>query len=142
MGRKDKIYLSAFKGRDNGSYTGTNSLNYDIGFGNSTVTARWNHLFGNSVFANTSFILNSYDLALSNSQGSYYSLFYTGIKDVNVKTDFTWTINTNHFFKFGVNYFYHTLLATFSDKIPGSGNKVKLDPNTIEKRYSDEISFI
>ena len=34
LGRKDKIYLSAFKGRDNGSYTGPNSLNYDIGFGN------------------------------------------------------------------------------------------------------------
>ena len=142
VGKKDKIYLSAFKGRDNGSYTGPNSLNYDIGFGNSTATLRWTHLFGNAVFANTSFILNSYDLALSNSQGSYYSLFYTGIQDFNAKTDFTWTPNTNHVFKFGVNYFFHTLFpATFSDKIPGSGNKVKLDANMIEKRYADEISF-
>ena len=142
LGRRDKIFLSAFKGRDNGSYTGSNSLNYDIGFGNSFVTARWNHLFGNRVFANTSFIVNSYDLGLSNSQGSYYSLFYTGIKDVNAKFDFTWTINTNQVLRFGVNYFYHTLFpATFSDKIPGSGNKVKLDANMIEKRYADEISF-
>jgi hypothetical protein len=142
LGKRDKIYLSAFKGRDNGSYTGSNSLNYNIGLGNSTVTARWNHLFGNNIFANTSFILNSYDLGLSNSQGSYYSLFYTGIKDVNGKTDFTWTINTNHVINFGGSYFYHTLFpATFSDRIPGSGNKVKLDPSKIEKRYADEIAI-
>ncbi len=142
LGKKDKIYLSVFKGRDNGSYTGSNSLNYDIGFGNSTLTTRWNHLFGNNVFVNTSFILNSYDLGLSNSQGNYYSLFYTGIKDVHGKTDFTWTASTNHILKFGGSYFYHTLFpATFSDKIPGNGNKVKLDPSRIEKRYGDEIAF-
>ena len=141
LGRNDKIYLSAFKGRDNGSYTGTNSLNYDLGFGNSTATVRWNHLFGANLFANTSLIFNAYDLGLSNSQGNYYSLFYTGIKDTNGKTDFTWYTNPNHMFKFGGSYFYHTSFpATFSDQIPGSGNRVKLDPDKIPKRHSHEYA--
>lgn len=78
LGKNDKIILSAFKGRDNGKYTGANSLNYGIGFGNSTATLRWNHIFGSTLFANTSLIYNNYDLGLSTSQNNYYSMLYTG----------------------------------------------------------------
>lgn len=142
LGKNDKLYLSAFKGRDNGSYTGANSLNYGIGFGNSTATMRWNHLFGSNLFANTSFILNSYDLGVGTTQGTYYSVFFTGIKDVNTKTDFTLSLSTKHTVKFGANYFYHILFpATFSSVIPKSGNKVKLDPDLIPKKYSNEMAI-
>lgn len=142
FGKRDKLYLSAFKGRDNGSYTGPSSLNYGIGFGNSTATARWNHLFGSNLFANASFIVNAYDLGLSTEQGTYYSLFYTGIQDMNGKTDFSWFVNTDHIIKFGVSFFNHTLFpATYSDQIPKSGNRVKLDPDLIERRYSSEMAL-
>jgi len=142
IGKNDKLYLSAFKGRDNGSYTGANSLNYGIGFGNSTATMRWNHLFGSNLFVNTSFIFNSYDLGVGTTQGTYYSVFFTGIKDLNAKTDFTWTLSTKHTTKFGANYFYHTLFpATFSSVIPKSGNKVKLDPDVIPKTYANEMAI-
>ncbi|MCI0750316.1 MAG: TonB-dependent receptor, partial [Flammeovirgaceae bacterium] len=140
-GKNDKFYLSAFKGRDNGNYTGPNSLNYGIGFGNSTATARWNHIFGSKLFANASFIFNSYDLGLSTEQGNYYSLFYTGIQDMNTKTDFTWTLNTRHVLRWGGNYFYHTTFpTTFSDQIPISGNKVKIDPDLVQKKYANEMA--
>ncbi|MDH4057685.1 MAG: TonB-dependent receptor, partial [Cyclobacteriaceae bacterium] len=141
LGKNDKIYLSAFAGRDNGSYTGPSSLNYEIAFGNSTATARWNHIFGSKLFANTSFILNSYDLGLSTEQGNYYSLFYTGIDDMNTKTDFTWSLRANHTLKFGATYFYHTTFpATFTDQIPSTGKKVKIDPDLILKRYANEFA--
>ena len=142
LGKNDKLFLSAFKGRDNGNYTGPNSLNYVLGFGNSTATLRWNHLFGSNLFANTSLILNSYDLAVGTTQGNYYSLFYTGIRDVSGKTDFTWTISTKHTLKFGLNYFFHTLFpASYSSAIPMKGNRVKIDPDLIEKRYADEMAI-
>ncbi len=142
IGKNDKLYLSAFKGRDNGSYTGANSLNYGIGFGNSTATLRWNHLFGSNLFANTSFILNSYDLGVGTTQGTYYSVFFTGIKDINAKTDFTLTLNTKSTIKFGASYFYHILFpATFSSVIPKSGNKVKLDPGLIPKKFANEMAI-
>jgi hypothetical protein len=142
LGTNDRIYLSAFKGRDNGSYTGANSLNYGIGFGNSTATIRWNHLFGHNLFMITSFILNSYNLGVSTAQGNYYSLFYTGISDLNGKTDLSWSPSTDHAVNVGISYFYHTLFpATFSDRIPKSGNRVKLDPGTIARSHANEISF-
>ena len=141
LGKNDKFYLSAFKGRDNGSYTGPNSLNYAISFGNATATARWSHIFGSNLFASTSFIVNSYDLALTTEQGNYYSLFYTGIKDMNTKSDFTWTLNTNHVLKFGITYFYHTTSpSTFTDQIQKTGRKIKIDPSMIPEKHSIEMA--
>ncbi len=143
LGKNDKIILSAFKGRDNGKYTGANSLNYGIGFGNSAATLRWNHLFGSNLFSNTSVIYNNYDLGLSTTQGNYYSLLYTGIKDVNAKVDFTWIPSTQHLVKFGATYFYHTLLpAAYSSKLPKKGkSRVVIDQSQIPKKYSEEMAI-
>lgn len=141
LGKNDQLYFSVFKGRDNGAYTGANSLNYTMSFGNSTATARWNHLFGGKLFAKASFILNSYDLGLSTEQGNYYSLFYTGINDINGKTDFTWTLQSNHIVKFGGSYFYHTLFpATYSDRIPIQGRRVNLQPDQIVRTHANEYA--
>lgn len=143
LGKNDKIMLSAFKGHDNGQYTGANSLNYAIGFGNSTATMRWNHLFGGNLFSNTSVIFNNYNLGLATTQGNYYSLLYTGIKDVNGKVDFTWIPSPKHLIKFGATYFYHTLSpASYSSKIPKPGkNRVIIDPGIVPKKYSDEMAI-
>ncbi len=143
LGKNDKIILSAFKGRDNGEYTGVNSLNYGIGFGNSAVTLRWNHLFSSKLFSNTSVIYNNYDNGVSTTQGNYYSLLYTGIRDVNAKIDFTWIPSTRHFVEFGATYFYHTLFpAAYSSKIPKKGkNRVTIDRSLIPKIYSNEMAF-
>ena len=111
LGKRDKLFLSAFKGNDNAAYTGANSLNYGIDFGNSTATLRWNHLFGSQLFANTSAIVNKYNLGLGSTQGNFYALLYTGIDDVNLKTDITYIPNTHHNVKMGVSYFYHVLTA-------------------------------
>ena len=113
LGKRDKLFLSAFKGNDHAAYTGANSLNYGIDFGNSTATLRWNHLFGGKLFANTSAIVNKYNLGLGSTQGNYYALLYTGIDDVNFKTDFTYIPNTKHNVKIGVSYFYHVGFKSF-----------------------------
>ncbi|MEX1238333.1 MAG: TonB-dependent receptor [Cyclobacteriaceae bacterium] len=141
IGSRDRLFISAFNGRDNGSYTGPSSLNYGIGFGNGTATVRWNHLFGSNMFTNTSLIVNAYDLGLSTEQGTYYSLFYTGIHDINGKTDVSWFADTEHVVKFGASYFHHTLFpATYSDQIPKSGNRVKIDPDLIERAHANAMA--
>ena len=142
LGKRDKLFLSAFKGNDNAAYTGANSLNYGIDFGNSTATLRWNHLFGSKLFANTSAIANNYNLGLGSTQGSYYALLYTGIDDVNVKTDFTYIPNTKHNVKMGVSYFYHVLYpASFSARVPRRGNRATISKDSIPQRYSNEFAM-
>ena len=142
LGKRDKLFLSAFKGNDHAAYTGANSLNYGIDFGNSTATLRWNHLFGGKLFANTSAIVNKYKLALGSTQGNFYALLYTGIDDVNLKTDFTYIPNTKHSVKIGVSYFYHVLYpASFSARVPRRGNRVTISKDSIPQKYSNELAF-
>ncbi len=142
LGKKDKLYLSYFTGLDDAKYAGASSLNYQINFGNSTAIARWNHLFNKKLFSNTSFIYNDYHLSLLTTQDKYYSQLYTGIKDVNFKTDFSYFPSSSHSIKAGFNYSYSTLFpSTSSAKIPRSGNINKPNLDSIEKKYSSLAAF-
>ena len=77
FGRKNKLYLSGYFGKDR-FYMKYNSggLKEDVGFqwGNATGTMRWNHLFNNKLFANTSVIFSNYKF------GIYDKYFYPETK--------------------------------------------------------------
>jgi hypothetical protein len=142
LGKNDHLFVSYFTGKDHAVYTGANSLNFNIDFGNTTATVRWNHLYGSRLFSNTSLIFNDYHLGLATSQGNYYSLLFTGIKDVSAKTDFTFIPGPNHEVKAGLSYTYHTLFpGAVSAKIPKKGNRLDLNKDSIPRRYSNEIAF-
>ncbi|HEX8531893.1 MAG TPA: TonB-dependent receptor, partial [Cytophagales bacterium] len=63
FGRKDKLYLSGYFGQDRffvrEKYDGNRSK---LGFnwGNATGTLRWNHLFNQKLFTNTSLVFSNY----------------------------------------------------------------------------------
>ena len=142
LGKNDHLFLSFFKGKDYASYIASSSMDFNIAFGNTTGTIRWNHLFGNKLFCNTSVIFNDYHLGLATNQLNYYSLLYTGINDVTAKSDFTCSINPDHVVKAGFSYTYHTLYpGSLSEKIPKTGNKLTIDRNTVPRRYSNEWAF-
>ncbi len=142
LGTKDHLYFSFFKGNDNAAYTGANSFNYNTDFGNTTATFRWNHLYGSKIFSNTSLIYNDYHLGLGTTQNNYYEVLYTGIKDLNAKTDFTYTPNNRHKIKTGFTYIHHTLYpASVSAKTPRRGNQITINKDSIIKRPSDELAF-
>jgi hypothetical protein len=140
---KDKIFLSGFYGQDNAKYTGASSINYTINFGNSTATLRWNHLFNQKLFANTSFIANNYHLALSTIQSGYVSQLYSAIKDVNLKSDFEYYPNQKQNIRFGINYSSHNF-APFSAsiRIPRSGKVPKFNADSLAiKTNTNELAF-
>lgn len=142
LGDNDHLFLSYFTGKDKADYTGASSLNFLTEFGNTTGTVRWNHLFGSKLFSNTSFIYNDYHLALSTTQGNYYSNLYTGIKDYTAKTDFTYLPGANHKVRAGVSYTYHTVLpGAVSAKVPKKGKQIDVIPDSIPKTYSNELAF-
>ena len=136
---KDKVFLSLFKGRDNAQYTGASSLNYGLNFGNATGTLRWNHLFSNKLFANTSLIYNDYNLGLSTTQGGYLAQIYSGINDVNFKSDFSYFPSPKQTIKAGFNYTYHTFTPiSTSAKIPKTGQIATIRPDSVAHRYANE----
>ncbi len=142
LGKKDHVFMGFFKGNDNAGYTGANSLNYKTDFGNTTGTFRWNHLFGNKVFSNTSLIYNDYHLGLGTTQNNYYEVLYTGIKDVSVKSDFTFIPNSKHRIKSGFVFINHTLYpASVSSVLPNTGNRIVINKDSVAKRLSNEFAF-
>jgi len=130
LGEKDRIFISGYFGKDNFNYPNVFGFNW----GNTTGTLRWNHIFGDHLFSNTSFILSDY--GYSNVVGSGTSEFQitSGIRDLNFKMDFQYFTNSQSTLKFGVNSVYHTFL-------PGSvtaGSTSFTNSLTIENRYALE----
>lgn len=142
LSSKDRIYLSLFKGRDDASYTDASSLDYGLEFGNSTGTLRWNHLFSQKLFANTSLIGNTYLLNLSTVQSKYYSQVYSAIRDFTAKTDFEYFPIPSHHVSFGATVTNHRISPSGkSARLPKDKQIVLLDVNKIPPKYATEGAF-
>jgi hypothetical protein len=141
LGKNDQLFISYFTGRDDVNYVGTSGLNFNMSFGNTTNTVRWNHIYGEKWFSNTSIILNDYHLALNSTQGNYYSLLYTGIKDVTAKSDFIYAPSPNREITIGFSYTNHAVYpGALSAKVPKKGNRIDLNRADIRRKYADEMA--
>jgi hypothetical protein len=106
LGDNDRIYLSGYFGRDNFNYPNTFGFNW----GNTTATARWNHIFADHLFSNTSLIFSDYEYTNNVGAGTTQYEITSGIRDVNFKTDFEYFVDSDNTIRFGVNAIYHTFL--------------------------------
>lgn len=100
----NRIFISGYFGKDVlelGDNVGTS-------WGNTTGTFRWNHLFSESLFSNTSLIYSKYDYGFLFGQGGIR--LRSGIEDITFKEDATWFLNPENTLKAGFEFTYHTLL--------------------------------
>ena len=102
---KNIIYLSGYFGRDK---LGLNNT-FGFGWGNATGTLRWNHLFSNRLFSNTSLIYSNYDYTIENLLSGSEFQVNSSIRDYNLKQDFQYAVNNQHELKFGLNIMVHTI---------------------------------
>lgn len=105
LGEKDRIYLSGYFGRDNFGYDGSFGLNW----GNATGTLRWNHLFSDQLFSNTSLIISDYDYEFSFGAEEDRLAVESVIKDINLRQDFSYFPNNDNALKFGFNVIRHDI---------------------------------
>ncbi|RZK42344.1 MAG: TonB-dependent receptor [Pedobacter sp.] len=105
INEKNTIYVSGYFGRDKLGLSDSFGFNW----GNATGTLRWNHLFSNRLFSNTSLIVSKYDYTIENlSSGSEFSV-NSSIKDFNLKQDFSFSMDDKHELKFGFDAIHHTI---------------------------------
>lgn len=138
LGPKDKLYFSGYFGRDILDFISpTNkNVNFDFGWGNSTATLRWNHIFKPKLFSNTSLIYNRYDLFNDFKFGANGFSVRSGLNDWNLKSDFTWFAADKHLVKFGFNYIFHTFTPGIAT---GAVGTIKIDEE-ISKQYAHEFA--
>lgn len=120
--KKNRVYLSGYFGRDK---FGNDNFGFD--WGNATGTIRWNHLFSNKLFSNTTFIVSNYDYAFQVGEGDDSFGVQASIFDYNFKEDFTYFWNGNNTIKFGLNAIHHTFNPGTLTANNASFNEIVLD---------------
>jgi len=102
---KNRIYLSGYLGKDVLGF----GNDFGINWGNSTATLRWNHLFSDRLFSNTSYIFSNYDYRINVTNGIELNII-SRIQDYSLKQDFQLYSGSNNTLKFGFNSIYHKII--------------------------------
>lgn len=126
INQKNRVFLSGYFGRDK---LGLGDA-FGIDWGNATGTARWNHIINEKLFSNTSVIFSSYDYKISISSSDVSFDIKSSIKDINLKQEFQYFINTRNKIRFGINAINHNIIPGQIDANASSGiNPLILTPN-------------
>jgi hypothetical protein len=133
---KDRLYLSGYFGRDVFDFVnGRQSLDVNIPWGNATGTLRWNHVFNNKLFANTTAVYNDYNFTFKAAQNNFEVKLASGIRDLSLKQDFDFYPFSNHKLKFGALYTYHRFTPSV---VSGQQDSVVFNPLNAQTKYAHE----
>jgi hypothetical protein len=120
----NRIFLSSYMGRDKFYFREKYSDSYSqqemeggLFWQNATATLRWNHIFNERIFANTSLIYSNYLLEIysdeqykdlnANTNSAFELKYNSGIQDWGLKYDITWHPLPNHHVRFGLQTIRH-----------------------------------
>lgn len=127
---KNAIYLSGYFGKDVLGLKNT----FGTAWGNSTGTIRFNHLFNDRLFSNTSLVYSNYNYDIESFLSNSEFKATSQITDVNLKEDLSYSIGEKHTLKFGLNILHHNISpGNITSPQSSSFNNV-----SVEKRYGFE----
>lgn len=131
IGERDRLYLSGYFGKDVLAAGQT----FGLDWGNATGTLRWNHIFSNKLFSNTSFIFSNYNYNIAIRNGANAFDIFSQIRDLNLKQEFQWYLNNKNNIRFGFNSIYHTIRP---GEVRPSSDQSSINLSLLQKRYSLE----
>ena len=136
---KDRVYLSGYFGRDVFDFVnGKQSLKINIPWGNTTGTLRWNHVFNNKLFGNTTAVYNDYNFSFNALQNDFQLKLASGIRDLSLKQDFDLYPYTGHKLKFGGIYTYHKFTPSV---LSGKQDTTVFKPNNAQVKFGHEAAL-
>lgn len=104
IGKKDRLFMSGYFGQDNFGFQGR----FGIKYGNATATLRWNHIFSEKLFSNTSFIFNNFNYLINISVADID--IKSLVRDFSLKEDLDYYLNSKNKLKFGFLTTFHTIV--------------------------------
>lgn len=131
LGDKDRLYLSGYFGKDN---LGVGKL-FGLDWGNATGTLRWNHIFSNKLFSNTSLIFSNYNYKILINSGGYNLNIFSQIRDWNIKEELQWFANNRNTLRLGFNSIYHEIRP--GEVTPNTANS-GINASILQRRHSLE----
>jgi hypothetical protein len=125
----NRFFAAVYAGRDDFSFDD------DFGFtwGNATATFRWNHLFNDRLFSNTTLIASNFDYALEVVDPVEGLEWTSNLQEISLKNDLSYFLNLSNELSFG----YHVTGRRFSPgKIVGTGERSIFDRVELQKLYA------
>ena len=130
ISEKDRIYLSAYLGKDKfylrsnyedayNNYDISSRAKFGFGWGNTTTALRWNHIHSPKLFSNLTATFSDYTFRTSiddsyheiaDGEEYYYEQnleYYSRIRDIGLKYEFDFPINNNNYLRFGASNTLH-----------------------------------
>jgi hypothetical protein len=133
---QDRFFVAVYAGRDAFDLNGLFGFNW----GNKTGTFRWNHLFSEKLFSNTTFIASEFDYQLESSQSSSAFEWSAGLQEFSLKQDFNYFMNPQNILSFGVSAAYRNFLP--SSIRPGSDESYLASIDMGQMRAMDYAAYI
>ncbi len=156
LNSKNHLFLSFYTGDDNLHFKLSKlfyhdqNLRYNLAWGNRLFAFRWNHIFSNKLFVNTTFAYTRFrynSLLKAENKAEAHSFFYnfnTGIKDLLLKSTFYYNLSPFYEMKFGYNVVFHNFNPGITYYRITENDTVKSDDKSaIDSRFAPEnILFI
>ena len=114
----NRIFLSGYLGKDALDIT-----DFGLDWGNTIATFRWNHLFNQKLFSNTSLVYSNYTYDVGINLGNQLNIV-SKIQDVSFKQDYQNYINPDNKLKFGFNSTYYQFLPGTVSSPDSSSNRI------------------
>lgn len=134
----NRLFLSGYFGRDVFTFKNNqDAFGVKFPWGNSTLSARWNHVFNQKLFQNLTATFSNYHFTFEAEQDDFEFKMFSGVKDYAVSLDYTYLPSVLHTLKFGAQY-------TFHDFEPGSATarigNAKFDSGKIIHYYANDVA--
>jgi hypothetical protein len=130
----NRFFAAFYSGRDQFRFEDT----FGFGWGNTTGTFRWNHLFSDRLFSNTTFIASNFDYKLELSDPVQGFAWTSRLQQYSLNNDLSYFINTNNELTFG----YHVSYRVFQPGIiaPNTDGSI-FQTVSMPKQYVFENNF-
>ncbi len=135
LSQNDRLFLSGYFGRDKLGF----GSQFGINWGNTTGTARWNHVWNAKTFSNTSLIYSNYDYQIKIAAGETDFKITSQIEDWNLKQEFQFFPNPSNSWRFGVNVIHHTVTPGNVTNASTDGTGINI--GNLQKRKSLESAL-
>jgi outer membrane cobalamin receptor len=138
INRQNRVFITFYTGQDDFSQITNSSYRiYGISWNNVVCTLRWNHVFSNRLFSNTTVNYSRYNyyLFISKQQDDYWN---SSISNLTAKTDFTWYLNPGNTLKAGLEVSSHNSNPGNVTLVDGSTQQ---EPPQVAKHHSMEYDF-
>ena len=134
----NRLFLSAYHGRDRFQVMDMMGL----GYGNSSATLRWNHIFGERLTSNLTLVGTKYNYAIDIWFDPYDFTLKAGSESVEAHYDFTMLWNENHTSRWGLSTSFLSLeQGQLDDRGGALSQYLSIDSMTVVRRKGLDHAF-